>query len=89
MEANSGFEGDTGDAVSMSDVSRVACSLPDTAVGWCIGYSNHFLDLVPFFWCEFVRWIKNLVTSEKKVNIKEVGRIPYKVEKGSLSVLGV
>lgn len=76
MVANSVSEGETGDAASVSDLSRGACSVPYKAWSRCIGYSNHLLDLVLFFWCESVCWVKNLVTSEKRVNIKEIGRIP-------------
>lgn len=31
MEANNVFEGETGDAVGVSDLSQQACSVPDTA----------------------------------------------------------
>lgn len=73
----------------MSDHGPGACSVPDTAFIWCIGYSSHFLDLVPFYWCESVCWIKNLETSEKRVSIKEMRRMQDEVEKDSLSLLGV
>jgi len=64
------FEGEMGPAVSVRGAALVASAKePGRFLAQLSARAQAtgtvFLDLVPFFWCESVTWIKNLVTSEK------------------------